>query len=310
MTKHDSVITIVLALALAAAPIAAQAVGVSGDAQLVKDVHPTLASGPLASAKLVNLPAGTILRSGELQITQKDLDAEIRKAPSELRPQLKRNLFFVLESKVTQMLLQYEAEEWAKRNKSAADAQDDPIERYLASLTADLSATDDDAKAFYEKNKDMVGDATFDQIKDQIKQYLVDQKRQEAVNSHIAAAGERYQIDVDKTWTAKQNSAAMDNPIDKARQSGKPTMVDLGADGCRPCDMMTPILEELKKAYAGKVNILFVHVRKEQVLAARYGVQSIPVQIFFDKDGREVFRHVGFFPNDQITAKLAEMGVK
>lgn len=310
MTRQIRVVSIVLALAIASSPIAAQGVDGPSGVRLVKDAHPTLATGPLAFARLVDLPAGTILRSGELQITQKDLDAEIRKAPSELWPQLKRNLFFVLENKVTQMLLQYEADEWAKRDKSAARAQDDVIERYLASLTADLTVTDEDVKSFYEKNKDMVGDAAFDQIKDQLKQYLTDQKKQDAINSHVAAAGERYQIDVDKTWTAKQNAAAMDNPIDKARQSGKPTMVDLGADGCRPCDMMTPILEELKKAYAGKLNILFVHVRKEQVLAARYGVQSIPVQIFFDKDGREVFRHVGFFAKDQITAKLAEMGVK
>jgi thioredoxin 1 len=45
-------------------------------------------------------------------------------------------------------------------------------------------------------------------------------------------------------------------------------------------------------------------------LAARYGIQSIPVQIFFDKDGKEVFRHVGVFPQEEIEKKLAEMGVK
>jgi len=61
---------------------------------------------------------------------------------------------------------------------------------------------------------------------------------------------------------------------------------------------------------AGHPNVLFVHVREEQVLAARYGVQSIPVQVFFDKDGREVFRHVGFFPQEELEKKLAEMGVK
>ena len=273
--------------------------------------YPTLTTGALASARLMELPAGTILQSGQIKITQKDLDAEIGKAAKDVRPQLKRNLFFVLENKATQMFIDYEASNWAKQNKvTAGSSQDDLIKSYLSSLTSGLSVSDDDLKSFFDKNKDMIGDATFDQVKDQLKDYLLDQKRQDAVNAHIATIGERFEIDINKTWAAKQCSAAMNNPIDKARTSGKPTMVDLGADGCRPCDMMTPILESLKKDYAGKVNVLFVHVRKEQILAARYGVQSIPVQIFFDKDGKEVFRHVGFFPKDQITSKLAEMGVK
>jgi thioredoxin 1 len=276
---------------------------------LIKEAYPTYTTSALASARLVDMPVGTVMRSGEITITQKDLDAEIGKSPLEMRTQLKRNLLFVLENKATNMFLQYEAGEWAKKNKTAAD-QGDPLKPYLLSLADGITASDEDTKAFFDSNKDMMGDAGFDQVKDQIKEHLVAQKRENIVNAHIGAIGERYQIDINKTWAAKQHSAAMGNPIDKARKSGKPTMVDLGADGCRPCEMMTPILESLTKEYAGRVNIVFVHVRKEQILAARYGVQSIPVQIFFDKDGKEVFRHVGFFPKDRITAKLAEMGVK
>jgi thiol-disulfide isomerase/thioredoxin len=309
MTRHALLIPTLLSLALLTAPIAANAVDAPSNAQLVKDAHPTLATGALACARLAELPAGTILRSGQIRITQKDLDAEIGKAPQEVRPELKRNLFFVLESKATRMFVDYEAGEWAKSNKTAG-GKDEQVKAYLSSLTGNLSVSDEESKAFFDSNKDMVGEATFDQVKDQLKGYLLGQKQQDAANAHIAATGERYAIDVSRTWTAKQNSAAMDNPIDKARISGKPTMVDLGADGCRPCDMMAPILESLKNEYAGRANVLFVHVRKEQILAARYGVQSIPVQVFFDKDGKEVFRHVGFFPKEQITAKLAELGAK
>jgi len=98
--------------------------------------------------------------------------------------------------------------------------------------------------------------------------------------------------------------------VGKARSSGKPSLVDFGSKGCGPCDMMAPILATLSKKYDGKANVLFVHVGEEQILASRYGIQSIPVQVFFDKDGREVFRHVGFFPQEEIEKKLAEMGVK
>ena len=310
MNEHTPLIRVLLSLTLLAVPQVAGAADMPSASQFVKDAHPTLTTGALAFARLAELPTGVILRSGQIKITQKDLDAEIGKSPQEVRPQLKRNLFFVLENKATQVFLQYEAGEWAKQNKTAGSGQDDLVKSYLSSLTASLSVSEEDSKAFFDKNKDMMGNATFDRVKDQLRDYLLNQKRQDAVSAHIAATGERYEIDVNKVWVAKQYSAAMDNPVDKARKSGKPTMVDMGADGCRPCDMMTPILEELKKDYAGRTNVLFVHVRKEQILAARYGVQSIPVQVFFDKDGKEVFRHVGFFPKDQITAKLADMGVK
>ncbi len=108
---------------------------------------------------------------------------------------------------------------------------------------------------------------------------------------------------------AKQAVLARDNPVDQARDSGKPSLVDFGATGCGPCDRMTPILEDLEDKYPGKRNVLFVHVCEKQILGAKYGIQTIPVQVFFDKDGREVFRHTGFFPQDEIEKKLAEMGV-
>jgi thioredoxin 1 len=72
---------------------------------------------------------------------------------------------------------------------------------------------------------------------------------------------------------------------------------------------MAPILEDLKAEYEGRLNVLFVHVREDPVLAAVYGIESIPVQVFFDKAGKEVFRHVGFFARDEIEKKLSELGV-
>ena len=102
----------------------------------------------------------------------------------------------------------------------------------------------------------------------------------------------------------------MDNPVGKVRQSGMPSMVDFGSKGCGPCDMMAPILVELKKEYEGKADVLFIQVTEQKILAACYSIEAIPVQVFFDKDGKEVFRHTGFFPKDKIEKKLAEMGVK
>lgn len=310
MSRRYTVLSFTLAF-VAIVALMVNAAETNENIQLVKDAYPGLASSALTLAKNVDLPTDVLLRSGKIEITQKDLDAEIAKAPEELRTQLAQYQFCVLENKAAQALLEDEAGNWAKESKRPTDeAKDQLMQAYILSLTSSVSVSDDEARSFFEQNKDMMGDATFEQVKDQLKEYMLGQKRQEAVGAHVATIGKRHEIEINKTWAAKQYTAAMDNPLDKARKSGKPTMVDLGADGCKPCEMMTPVLEELKKEYEGKVNVLFVHVRKEQVLAARYGVQAIPVQIFFDKDGKEVFRHVGFFPKDQIITKLTEMGVK
>ncbi|MDI6813804.1 MAG: hypothetical protein QMD10_09735, partial [Desulfitobacteriaceae bacterium] len=85
-----------------------------GGKQTVKEVYPDLASSPLASAKVVALPKGIILQSGELQFTQKDLDAEIRNFPKDLWPQLKKNLIFVLENVFTRSVITWEAKNWSK----------------------------------------------------------------------------------------------------------------------------------------------------------------------------------------------------
>ena len=87
-------------------------------------------------------------------------------------------------------------------------------------------------------------------------------------------------------------------------------MVEFGATGCVPCDMMQPILANLRKKYKDRLNVVFVHVGREQILGARYGIQSIPVQVFFNATGREVFRHVGFYPQAEIEKKLSDMGIR
>lgn len=87
------------------------------------------------------------------------------------------------------------------------------------------------------------------------------------------------------------------------------TMVDLGAHKCIPCKMMAPILKRLKKAYKGKAAIIFVDVLQDKSQAKKYGIRAIPTQIFFDKTGKEVYRHVGFMGEDAIINQLKKMGV-
>lgn len=87
------------------------------------------------------------------------------------------------------------------------------------------------------------------------------------------------------------------------------TMVDLGAGKCIPCKMMAPILDKLREEYAGRAAIVFIDVWEDRSQSARFGINSIPTQIFFDKSGKEIYRHEGFLAEEGIVAKLKELGV-
>jgi thioredoxin 1 len=91
---------------------------------------------------------------------------------------------------------------------------------------------------------------------------------------------------------------------------GMVTMIDLGATECVPCKMMAPILEKLEAAYRDRAVIAFIDVWKHRDQAPRFGVRAIPTQVFFDTDGKEVYRHQGFMSEDAIVEQLTRMGVE
>jgi thioredoxin 1 len=73
---------------------------------------------------------------------------------------------------------------------------------------------------------------------------------------------------------------------------------------------MKPVLEELVAQYQVRLNVAIVSVDDYKQLTSYYKVMAIPTQIGFDSNGKEVFRHVGFWPKDQIISQLGKLGVK
>lgn len=275
----------------------------------MNDLYPDIVSGLLTHAGLTDLPKGLILRSDKVEITAKELGDSVAKAPKELQDQLDRNRLFLLEQMATEKILLKLAKDKTPKDKSMPkDA--DIVRQYLQSIVQKVKVSDEEVRDFYKNNQDVCGGASFKDTKDSLKGFVLQQKQQDTLTEVIKNLGKTVPVLMDASWVKDQVIPAQDNPVDKARLSRKPSMVDFGANGCRPCDMMVPVLDNLKSKYEGKVNVLFVHVQKEQILAARYGIQSIPVQVFFDKDGKEVFRHTGFFPQKEIEKKLSEMGAK
>lgn len=87
--------------------------------------------------------------------------------------------------------------------------------------------------------------------------------------------------------------------------SSKPTLVDFFATWCGPCRMQAPILEELKTRVGDKANIIKVDIDKNQEVAARYRVQSVPTLILF-QNGEAVWRTVGVQQADLLESKIYE----
>ncbi len=278
----------------------------------VREAHPNLVHGMLSEAKLAELPEGVILRCTELDITRAELDRILAESADSLREQLRRNSVYLLDELATKkVLLAAAKKEAAKAQKDLAGKNDTQIvNEYADGITAGLAVADDEIAKFYEQNPEMFGGASLRKVRDSLKKYLLQEKRRDALQEHVRTLAERFQVAVSALWVAEHAALARDNPVDKARASGRPSMVDFGADGCTPCERMRPILATLKEKYAGKADIVFVHARNEMVLSTRFRIESIPTQIFYDKDGKEVFRHTGYFSQREIEAKLKEIGVQ
>lgn len=96
-------------------------------------------------------------------------------------------------------------------------------------------------------------------------------------------------------------------PIPELPVKNMVTLVDLGSNACKPCVMMAPILEELKGEYKGRAEVVFIDVWKNPEEAKKFKVMAIPTQIFFDRSGKEVQRHIGFFDKKSISAVLENL---
>lgn len=81
---------------------------------------------------------------------------------------------------------------------------------------------------------------------------------------------------------------------------GMVTMVDLGSKNCSPCRMMAPHLKSLAKFYEGKAVIRVIDIIKNPEERKKYDSIAMPTQIFFDKKGRERYRHEGYMAKMEI----------
>lgn len=90
------------------------------------------------------------------------------------------------------------------------------------------------------------------------------------------------------------------------------TFIELGSVNCVPCRAMQPIMEEVRNRYGSQVKVLFYDVwtKEGQPYGQKYGIRVIPTQVFLDREGKEYFRHEGFFPAEELLNILEQGGVR
>ena len=91
----------------------------------------------------------------------------------------------------------------------------------------------------------------------------------------------------------------------------KVTFVELGSVKCIPCKMMQPIMQDIEKEYSKEVKVVFYDVWTDEgrPYAIQYKIRVIPTQVFLDAEGKEFFRHEGYYPKEAIVKLLKTKGI-
>jgi thioredoxin 1 len=96
-------------------------------------------------------------------------------------------------------------------------------------------------------------------------------------------------------------------PLDDAMASGKPTLAGFVGQVCA-CKNITPTLEELAVDYEGQFNVLVLDYYDHKGLFAEYDITLVPTQVYFDSNGVEVERIVGYSTKEEMVNRLTGMG--
>lgn len=92
----------------------------------------------------------------------------------------------------------------------------------------------------------------------------------------------------------------------------KVTFIELGSVRCIPCKQMQPVMKSIETKYGNHVKVIFYDVwtPEGKPFGEQYKINLIPTQVFLDQDGKEYFRHEGFFPEEELVKTLKQKGVR
>lgn len=253
------------------------------------------------------------------KITKIQLDSMLNLMSVQIKDFYKDDKPGFLEELITRQLLISEAkkqkidteEDFKSYVKQNPDKKDDiMVNLLLRKIASNITISENELMAFFNQYKDQLPNKDYESVKEQLRPMAIEEKQRQAIEDLINNLRAKAKIVRNEKWIKAEEALAGDNPLSRALKSKKPVLADFGRGTCIPCKMMQPILEKLQKDYAGKAEILILDVGEYASLARKYKIMMIPTQIFFDSSGKEVYRHQGFMPEQDIVAQLKKLGVE
>lgn len=175
------------------------------------------------------------------------------------------------------------------------------------------SVTEEEIEVFYKMYKDQMEGKPLKEVAPVIERIIREMKQREALGEFLGELRKNARVEINqerlKKITVQPPESNTEEELKQALTSGKPVLVDFGANSCVPCRQLRPVLKEIRTEYPDKVKILVIDVYKYQNLARDHKVMLIPTLVFFDSQGKEVFRHVGVLEKEKIIGKLKEIGM-
>jgi|SRR5450759_4701151 thioredoxin 1 len=97
--------------------------------------------------------------------------------------------------------------------------------------------------------------------------------------------------------------------LDSALKAGVPLIVEFGGETCIPCMNMQEVLKNLRARLGKRSRVSNFWIQPNPEVARRHQIMVMPTQIIFDARGREIFRHMGYFPQPDFEKVLKEKGL-
>jgi len=273
---------------------------------------------------LENPSRQVLARVNDEKITVEQFNKELAKAePPLIRDMLREEPNNLLERIVVKTLLLQEAKKQGlsapvKTYKDPANNPLPPEESIIVDLIGKKFSSPPEVKreeveGFYKMYKDRMQGKPLKEVAPAIEQYIREAKQQQALAQFLEELRKNAKVDINqerlKKIAAKPPEMDTEEDLKQALTSGKPVLVDFGANSCVPCRQMRPILKEIGTEYSEKAKIVVIDVYKYQKLAQEYKILMLPTLVFFDPKGKEAFRNVGPLEKEKIIAKLKEIGM-
>jgi len=88
---------------------------------------------------------------------------------------------------------------------------------------------------------------------------------------------------------------------------GLPTILAFDRKLCPFCHQVEVTLEEIQKQYPGQLVVRLLFIDEREPMFKRFHIAIVPTQVFLDPAGKEVFRHEGVYPKEELIQKLKEL---